>query len=234
MAELGKNVQVEEDMPLLTYVIQYQKLLHEDAEKILERNSEDQAVYIEQLIKDFETSFSIKLENESKNISQKYLDAEMKLNNKFDVQMLNFTQIIYEGVKLHFDNTVAVLKQENVDAHINLTRNLEHHIRNATVVSESLEQKITDVEHNLYKKLNKQISNLKQEFHDSQRYMTHLMESYIENATLVFEKLDEATHLSRNLENEIISLKQELHEEIQITKNLSDEMRIIKEINKLI
>ncbi len=89
MENLGKIVQVEEDMPLQTYFIKYQTILHDEAEFKIKKLLEDESLHMAQVITDAEVTWTKNLENQFVNITQGFVDAEISRRHKLKNQLKN-------------------------------------------------------------------------------------------------------------------------------------------------
>ncbi len=212
---MGKIVQVDEGMPLQTYLIKYQKILHEEDDFKLRNLLEDESLHMSQLFTDSEITLTKYMKLISVEIKQRITGTEFNLIKKLD-DVLNISQLIFEGLNrtisnvedrmsTKLDNEVLKMKQECIDVDmntteklnnkiINISRNLDDHIRNSTFVSEELNQAIIESDLNISKRLK-----------------------------------DIEVKLNRKFDDEILNLKRELYAEIMITKNLTAEIKIIED-----
>ncbi len=254
MANLKVHVEVEEDMPLQTYIIQYLNFLHDNVKKaevkletFVLKMIEDESVHISQIVRDHEITRDINMDKLTGHIS----DINFTLSNKLDVvkntitndvneQILNMTLIMFEDLKQSVDN---------VERKINT--NLKDQVRNATLVSEQLNQFACDSQSNLSKKIDKleikltevfddKILNVKQECVIENINTTRKLKNHILNLTQVSEQLNQAVSdsriklsekiedidakfetLSKKCDSAISNLEEKLDAQIMRTKNLS-------------
>ncbi len=212
-------------MPLNSYLIQYQKILHEEAEFKLINLFEDESLHMAQLISDSEITWTKNLEKLITNITQGFMDAEISRSNKQDNQVRNY--------ELNF----AELNQKINEAEFKqLTKKVDNILNNSHLIVERLNQSISKVENiNTTQRLDNKIVKLKNQIVVSEKTMSRNLEEYIQKAAIVTGDLNQAItdyylNLSITLDNiniklteEIVNLKLKcLNEDSKLSKKLTD------------
>ncbi len=182
-------MQVDENMPLQAYLLQYQTILHEETREVIK----DESVYISQVISDLEKDLT-KFHEQAKSSS---INTE-ESNHCVNCPGLKLTKKMDDSIK----NVTFVSEKLNEainDIHLNLSKKMNEHISNVTFITEKLDKTINVVQMNLYKK-----------FENIEIKISNRIQDQIENLTRsIFEGLVQTiNNVKTELKNDILDLTQ--------------------------
>ncbi len=233
-------------MPLQTYIIQFQKLLHEEATNSFENALADESVYISQVISDLEKTFLKKLDTQdtvalSNKLDQAIIDITLNLSNKLKENEVQMTNHMKEQHKNSLQNVAKVfykLDQNISKIIVKISRKLKENEENITNQLKEQDKKlveIADLSYKLDKAINDSTWNLSNKLKENEMKI-NAMDHHFRNITqLISEVLIEKINtldlkISQKLDHLILYLKQELKADKIRIKDLKEEIKMNKDI----
>ncbi len=212
-------VQVEEDMPLQTYLIKYQKLLQEEAEIKFGQLLEDESLHISQVISDVEISWAKSLDKQTIDITERLAVEQIHISNKLNDQATNT-----EKIERRVTGAELNLTKKLHDANMQISHKLDDQFSNISQLLFEGIQIIKNAEINISRSLDDKILIMKQESLNSEISLAEKLEEHIANVSLVTEALGQ-----RVSDCQITFSKMLVDMEMKLTEVFSNEIRNQKE-----